>query len=218
MTMSSNLRVTSRTILPGTRVSLMVHVAVSGAVIAVVSAILVSCAAKTDKAAALTLTDFRAQNIERVHDGTMVLVGEDSAGKAAKEYIRLFEEGLLTKIPTQSAMPAPETEIPADNNELASLYAGYQERQRRLEQYRAMNDVPTDPEILELKRYLDGRKGEAMGELRRRNEAFNSARDNVSAKMGLAAGYVAVSCANEPNDVETITRLVEPLLAALTAR
>ncbi len=178
---------------------------------------LLSCASKTDRGPAITLTDFRAQNIERLHDGVIDLVGEDSAGIAAKGYIRAFEEDLAMQLPTRPAMPAPVDEPPELNlnAELAILYAPGV-NQSANDRSDALIAPGADPKILELKRWLDGRKMEALRELRRQNEEFLSRRDRASAKQGLAAAYVAISCANLPNEVETITALVEPLLAGLT--
>jgi hypothetical protein len=178
--------------------------------------VLSSCSARTDRAPSVTLLDFKAQNVERLHDGIARLVGEDSAGLAAREYIRAFEEDLAARIPTKGAMPAPITSdrIPTYWEDPRWMEI----RREALEKSRAINDIPLDPKLLELKHYLDGRKAEAIGELRRRNEAFRKQGDPVSATMGLAASYVAISCANEPGDVETITRLVEPLLDELTKK
>jgi hypothetical protein len=189
-----------------------------------VALLLPSCAANTggtgSTAPTITLTDFRAQNIERVRDGVLGLMGGDSAGLAGKEYIRAFEEDLAMRIPTQAAMPARTEQAPASNANPEWWWGDYAmwEEARRIsaEKDRANNSI--SPDILELKRFLDGRKTEAIGDLRTHNAAFVAGGGRASAKLGLAASYIAIFCANEPGDLETITKLVEPLLTELTKK
>ena len=183
----------------------------------IIPLVLSACAARSDKNPSITILDFRAQNVERLHDGVIALVGDDSAGLAAREYIRAFGEDLASRLPAQSAMPAPvakEPDIPSGAE--WNLRESYERMWGINQEYRSINSMPPDPRLLELKRYLDGRKTEAIGDLRRRNDAFTGRGGRAEAKMGIAAAYVATSCANEPGDVETITRLVEPLLNELT--
>jgi hypothetical protein len=123
------------------------------------------------------------------------------------------------KIPTQGEPPMPVTTDPMpDNSDLGYRYSdpveAYNERVKSLQG----NNVSFDPKLLELKRWLDGKKIEAIGDLRTHNEAFAAGGGRTPAKMGLSAAYVAISCANEPGDVETITKLVEPLLTTLTTK
>jgi hypothetical protein len=182
------------------------------------SLIFSACAANTGRGPSITVTDFRARNIERLHDGIPSLVGEDSAGIAAREYVKSFEEELGMRLPTQAAMPEPYDQDPIlpDNGELVSLPSSSRYDYTAQARVRELGAPSTDPKVLELKRWLDGRKVEAIGDLRAHNTAFSSGGGKASAKLGLSAAYVAVSCANEPNEVETITALVEPLLTALS--
>jgi hypothetical protein len=186
-----------------------------------VALLLPSCATNTVGGPTITLIDFSARNIEWLRAGIPHLVGDDSAGLAAMEYIEAFEEDLTTRIPTQAAMQAPIGNDPYVNTHVG----GETDPARVWADDRSLNHISgemtlpgTDPKILELKHWLDGRKVEAIGNLRAYSEAFVAGGGRTAAKMGLSAAYIAISCANERGDVETITKLVEPLLNELTKK
>ncbi len=179
---------------------------------ALCSLLLSSCAAKTDRGPQITLLDFKTQNVERLHSGIERLVGEDSAGDAAMEYVRNYEDDLVKYYPIKEESIAP-AEPDLHPNELALIY-------RIEETSKLPQKIPINPDP-QTRRFLDFLKTQrmtAMTELRRNHDEFVATGSPAAARMGLVTAYVATTAAPSPNDLDLIVELVDPMLKALTPR
>ncbi len=173
---------------------------------------IVSCAAKTDRNAPVTILDFRTQNVERLHSGIERLVGEDSAGVAAMEYIQNYENDLVKYYPIRNDPTAPAESNPT-NNGLDCSYMTI-----IVSKFPETNPINPDPQTRRFLDYLKGRRLGAMTDLQKYRDEYILTGNVTNAKMGLVNAYVAVTAMPSPNEMKNIVDLVEPLLAGLTLK
>lgn len=187
---------------------------------------IVSCAAKTDRNAPVTILDFRTQNVERLHSGIERLVGEDSAGVAAMEYIQVYEEELIKNYPVKTSTVAqdrpnePFTGVDPYWGGGGSGYSTYARNSQIIfsQLHSGLRDARSHPGMRQLINYLDGRRLRAMADLRKNHGEYLLGGNVANAKMGLVNAYVATTAMPPPNELNVIVDLVEPLLAGLTKK
>lgn len=174
--------------------------------LAIVAVAMIGCAAGTDKAANISILDFRAQNVERLYVGIDRLMGDDSAGAAAREYVSIYEADLVTYYPVTRKEIAPAE----------PRNSGWEEWNPNIASTLPEKD-PFSPnfQTQRLLDYLKGRCAVAINDLRNNHDEFTRTATAANAKMGLVNAYVAVTALPSPNEIKVITDLVEPLLAAL---
>ncbi|HLF15359.1 MAG TPA: hypothetical protein VI932_10770 [Bacteroidota bacterium] len=174
--------------------------------------LLLSCASKTDRAPQITLLDFRTQNVERLHSGIEHLVGDDSAGVAAMEYVRIYEDDLVKYYPVKSNPIAPD--------EPPGIYDGFCRgyRENIATKSVELNSINPDPQTRRFLDYLKGRRMGAMIDLRKYHEEYLSTGSTSAVKMGIVNAYVATTAMPSPNEMKNIVDMVEPLLTELTKK
>ncbi len=180
---------------------------------------LASCAAKSDRGPQITLLDFKTQNVERLHSGLERLVGEDSAGLAAMEYVRNYEDDIAEYYPVTKAAPEPKMDPDSRANWWGREWTDFIYREWAAQQKLNPQIPPViDPATRTFISFLESSRVTAMTDLRKNNEEFLASGAASAAKMGLVNAYVATTAAPAPNDLELIVDLVEPMLEALTPR
>ena len=120
---------------------------------------IVSCAAKTDRNAPVTILDFRTQNVERLHSGIERLVGDDSAGVAAMEYIQNYEDDLVKYFPVSGCH--------SRRTESFDLYGIQWCLSAKRSQIAGTNPINPDLQTRRLLDYLKSRRMGAMADLRK---------------------------------------------------
>lgn len=169
---------------------------------------IVSCAAKTNRNAPVTLLDFRTQNVERLHSGIERLVGDDSAGVAAMEYLGSYIDDLRKYYPVYRDAIAPVEPNPH------SYFSWYWPR-NVASKFSETNPINPDLQTRRLLDYLKNRRMGAIADLRNNHDEYIRRGTVANAKMGLVNAYVAVTAMPSPNDIQLIADLVEPLLTEL---
>lgn len=196
-------------------------------VLGVVPILSASCASSAGRPGgtgpSIGIIDFRAQNAERLHDGIIRLAGDDSAGLAVREYLRIYEEELGKYLPAGSGTIAaarpnePSTGVDPSWGGFPGDRPYPQNSQIVFSQLHAsLLDARATPGMLRLIGYLDGRRLAAVAGLREHHAGFLTTGSLADAKLGLANAYVALTAMPPPNEVDLIAELVEPLLDALT--
>lgn len=178
--------------------------------------ILQSCAADPGRSGSITILDFRARNVERLHAGLGPLLGDDSVGRAAMAFVAEYERELASHLPRgKDSIAALEPGYSTLADYLPLGYINPNPLQNK--DNRSPSGRVQDPQTRRLLDYLNGRRMRALADLRKHHDAFGFTGDRGEAKWGLVNGYIAVTAAPSPNDVKSIGDLVEPLLAALKA-
>jgi len=164
----------------------------------------------------ITVLDFQSQNMERLHSGIARLVGEDSAGLAAMEYVLAYEEDLVKYFPADRL-----TEVPGDPETTVLEESWWVLKMKENEYFlkqRAMQGIArsgiTEQQFLQ---FLTGRRLRAMADLRKSSDEFTMHNTPETAKMGLVAAYVAVGSAPSPSEIKIVTDAVGPMLGYLTS-
>ncbi len=175
--------------------------------LAIVAVAIIGCAAGTDNAANISILDFRAQNVERLYVGIDRLMGDDSAGAAAREYVSRYEADLVRYYPVTRNEIAPAE---------PKIYGWGERRPPIVSKLPEKDPFGPNAETRRLLDYLEGRKAVAINDLRDNHEEFARTGSAASAKMGLVNAYIAITAMPSPNEIKVIADLAEPLIAALT--
>lgn len=194
----------------GTRVSIPGFV-----VLAVVAMCGWSCSARPGGSPGITILDFQAQNMERLHSGMERLMGEDSAGFTAMEYVRAYEDDLVKYFPFERSIVPPDEPV-IDLNDCINLYGDWVEMLQRNSARPIQGVIKREVEQKQFVQFLTGRRLGALADLRKSSEEFAATGNPSSAEMGIATAYVAVGSAPQPNEIKIITNAVGPMLELLT--
>lgn len=175
-----------------------------------VSLLAYSCSVPPTNSARITAMDIKSQNIEKIRAGLEYLLGNDSTGIAAMDYVRSFEDRISEFYPKDKNTVGTPPQPPPDNG--GWLYqpaptsgTTVQENQERS---RTQIYASFGKEMLRTSRL-------------RLNEGYESclASGNIgSAKIGFAAGYVALTLTPSVADLEEIQNKMVRLLDSLTVK
>jgi len=161
----------------------------------------------------VTVLDFQSQNMERLYSGIARLVGGDSAGLTAMEYIRSYEADLEKYFPAKGDAVAREEPVTHDWREPTAM-----EEILRRGKTRAFNGVmESEFKQKQFLQFLTGCRLRAMADLRKTSDEFAMHNTTESAKMGLVTAYVAVGSAPSPSEIKLVTDAVGPMLEYLTS-
>jgi len=184
-------------------------------IMTVVSVCCWSCSANPGRSPGITLLDFRTQNMERLHSGMERLLGGDSAGRSAMEYVRAYEDDLLKYFPSDRLIVAPEEPV-IDLNDCINLYGDWVEVIQRNSARPIQGVIKREVEQKQFVQFLAGRRLGAIAEMRKSSEEFAATGNSSSVKMGIATAYAAVESAPSPNEIKIIADAVGPMLEFLT--
>jgi|GEM_PF-2046493 len=176
-----------------------------------VSLLAFSCGAPPMNSSHITPMDIKSQNIEKIRAGLEYLLGNDSTGIAAMDYVKAYEDQIWKFYPKDKntvGTPPP----PPQSSELIALYlatsTGGTTVQENQERTRTQLYASFGKEMLRTSRL-------------RLNECYESWRasgDIGSAKAGFAAGYVALTLTPSVADLEEIQNKMVTLLDTLTIK
>ncbi|MGA2624909.1 MAG: hypothetical protein ABSF91_13705 [Bacteroidota bacterium] len=177
-----------------------------------VSLLAYACSVPPTNSARITAMDIKSQNIEKIRGGLEYLLGNDSTGIAAMDYVRSFEDRISDFYPKDKNTVGTNLAPPPDNRAIARLYppasTGSTTVQENQERSRTQIYASFGKEMLRTSRL-------------RLNEGYESclASGNIaSAKIGFAAGYVALTLTPSVADLEEIQNKMVRLLDSLTVK
>jgi len=152
--------------------------------------------------------DLKSKNVDHIREGLEYVLGRDSAGIAAMNYINDYEEKLEKLYPIDKSIVGKPDPLPGPDYRLVAYF----NRPHVIEQ------LKDNPSWRIFMNYINQMKLSSIILLNKSYEVCISTRNPDDAKMGVAAGYVAIASDPKAGELESIAKKVYYLLKELYAK